>query len=82
MTRWFQTSSTLRPSKAGQDKVDAAICVLVAWNWWQKGLQASAVVGDTSTGYIVTPVSHLLLTHLIPAAAARGVPIATALAME
>ena len=48
--------SPVRPRKLHQDKIDAAICLLIAWQWRQK-TDGICVIGDLQTGYIVTPTS-------------------------
>ena len=67
------------PQKPNQDKIDAAICLLIAL-WWRKarGDHGLTVIGDRASGYMVTPTSHE--TREIFQAAARnwGVRIDTA----
>ncbi len=74
---WFEASAAIQPRKADQDKVDAAICVLIASLWWRDGLAASAMIGDTTSGYIVTPISPSMAASLAPATASRSVPFQT-----
>ena len=47
-----------QPVKEHQDKVDAAVCLIIAIQWRQ-GRQSDGmcVIGDLDTGYIVTPTS-------------------------
>ena len=38
-----------------EDEFDAIFCAYLAWVWAQEGLQTCDVLGDVTTGYIVTP---------------------------
>lgn len=40
-----------------ENKLDAIICAYVAAYWWKYGTERSTMIGDTTTGYIVTPHS-------------------------
>jgi predicted RNase H-like nuclease len=46
------TGATL---KATEDKLDSLICAYVAAHWWYWGDKRNIVLGDRTTGYIVTP---------------------------
>jgi predicted RNase H-like nuclease len=50
--------SIQRPVKADQDRMDAAICLLIALRWRLEGLGACTMVGDLKTGYMVTPAAE------------------------
>ncbi len=63
------------PRKADQDRLDAAICVVVTYLWWRYGLDHSIVVGDLETGYIVTPSGPEMTRRLERRGADRAVPI-------
>jgi predicted RNase H-like nuclease len=60
---WHQLTAEIAAAttKAGldraEDELDAYICTYIALYYWTHGLTRSRVVGDTVTGYIVTPVS-------------------------
>ncbi len=41
--------------KAVEDQLDSLICAYVAAHWWYWGEQRNLVLGDRTTGYIVTP---------------------------
>jgi predicted RNase H-like nuclease len=41
--------------KAIEDEIDAIFCAYLAWLWAEHGLTACEVLGDVTTGYIVTP---------------------------
>ena len=61
LSRWAETmvapwDSPTRPKKLHQDKIDAAICLLVAV-MWRRQTDNVCVIGDLETGYIVTPIS-------------------------
>jgi hypothetical protein len=45
-------------NKRNEDKLDSIISAYVAAYWWKFGVQRSSVIGDLSTGYIVTPHSE------------------------
>ena len=73
---WCQEAASLNlPRKQDQDKLDAVICVLIAYRWWRWGSERSIVVGDRSTGYIITPVNDATRGILYQAAALHGVPV-------
>jgi predicted RNase H-like nuclease len=63
------------PKKADQDCLDAALCLLIAIRWRFGARNQSVAIGDLKNGYIVTPVSELVIERLSKAAKARGVPI-------
>ena len=46
------------PAKEHQDKVDAALCLIIALQWRRgRQIDGMCVIGDLDTGYIVTPTS-------------------------
>lgn len=63
------------PTKRDQDRLDAAVCLLVALYWRRAPRNRSVVIGDSRTGYMVTPVSPASREILERAAAKRDVPI-------
>ena len=65
-----------KPTKAEQDCLDAAICVLVGFIWRACARDASALLGDMEGGYVVAPVSLATGERLREAAESRGVPFA------
>ena len=65
-----------KPTKRDQDCLDAVICVLVGFIWRACVHSASAVIGDTVNGHMVTPVSTATHKKLKKAARNRGVPFA------
>jgi predicted RNase H-like nuclease len=48
----------LPQNKANEDKVDAIISAYTAAYWWKFGTACSTMIGDLTTGYIVTPHSR------------------------
>ena len=48
--------SPSRPRKLDQDKIDAALCLLIA-QMWRRQTHEVRVIGDVKTGYMVTPTS-------------------------
>jgi predicted RNase H-like nuclease len=65
-----------QPRKADQDKLDAALCALIGLAWRAGPVSRSAMLGDLTSGYMVTPMSELTRPRLEQAAIQRGVPIA------
>ena len=62
------------PIKCDQDRLDAAICLVVALEWRRAPRDRVAVIGDGRKGYMVTPVSPETREILEQAAIATGVP--------
>lgn len=58
LSQWAcKVASHPKPNKGDQDCVDAAICLLIALHWRRAPRDSSVVIGDSQTGYMVTPVS-------------------------
>ncbi len=55
-----------RPSKAHQDCLDAAICLLVALRWRLEDRDRSMMIGDLSHGYMVAEVAPEKTGHDLP----------------
>ena len=64
--------SAERPEKRHQDKIDAALCLIIAL-LWRRQIPRVCVVGDLDTGYIVTPTSPKTQEILEAACNERGV---------
>jgi predicted RNase H-like nuclease len=65
-----------RPRKADQDRLDAGICLAIALRWRLRQREASIMMGDLSTGYMVSPASATMRAMLVVAAAKMGgVPV-------
>ena len=47
----------LAQNKANEDKLDAIISAYTAAYWWKFGSERSTMIGDLTTGYIITPHS-------------------------
>lgn len=74
-----RVANNTAPAKQDQDQLDAAICLLVALQWRRASADTKsrcgiALLGDGSTGYMVTPVSSGTARILSQAAKKRGVP--------
>lgn len=73
---WATSQSELnRPTKECQDKLDAAICALIALDFGRHGLTHNVVLGDPISGYIVTPTSTDTLPVIDAAARRCQVPL-------
>ena len=55
--------SPRRPRKLHQDKIDAALCLIVALQW-RRQTNGVCAIGDLQTGYMVTPTSDSTLEIL------------------
>ena len=64
-----------KPIKRDQDCLDAIICALIANHWRHQPREASIVIGDLSSGYMVSPVTTATRVRLERAGALRGVPV-------
>jgi predicted RNase H-like nuclease len=67
--------TNLAPRKVDQDRLDSALCLLVAMRWRLAPREMSISVGDLTSGYMVAPVSAAVMQRLTQAAFERGVPI-------
>lgn len=77
LSRWASQYAALdAPKKHHQDRLDAAICVVVALQWRRTARDRMAVIGDRR-GYMVTPISKEGRTILQRAAAKQKVPLDT-----
>jgi predicted RNase H-like nuclease len=63
------------PNKMHQDRLDAALCLLIALRWRLGAREQSVTIGDLKNGYMVTPVSEPVMRRLSKAANERLVPI-------
>ena len=64
-----------RATKADQDILDALICLTIGWTWRYNPRIESMVIGDNSSGYMVTPVSPHTRPILEGAASRIHVPV-------
>src|SRR5665213_181094 len=66
LAEWCRTvGRTAQPRKADQDKLDSALCVLIALHWRLRPRDASLLLGDFPTGYMVLPASPEVREYLI-----------------
>jgi predicted RNase H-like nuclease len=66
LAEWCRTvGKTAQPRKADQDKLDSALCALVALHWRLRPREASLLLGDLNTGYMVLPASRQVREYLI-----------------
>lgn len=70
-----ELTSIASPKKADQDRLDSALCLLVAIRWRLGERLESVMIGDQETGYIVSPVSAPVLERLSEEAARRSIPM-------
>jgi predicted RNase H-like nuclease len=68
------TGRVAQPKKAHQDMLDSALCVLIALHWRRPPREASLLLGDLFTGYMVLPASSEVRKYL--AAPARKYSVA------
>ncbi|AZV38272.1 DUF429 domain-containing protein [Komagataeibacter xylinus] len=64
-----------RPRKQDQDKLDAALCVLIALHWRLRPREESVLLGDLDTGYMVLPASPQVRDYLTEPARKLSVAI-------
>jgi predicted RNase H-like nuclease len=74
--RWCNQLGKVRtPRKCHQDKLDAAICLLIMIRWRRGKRKDSAMIGDLKHGYIVAPVIAEIRDRLRKAAFDRRVAL-------
>lgn len=74
--RWCnQLGKVTAPRKCHQDRLDAAICLLIMIRWRRGQRKDSAMIGDLKQGYIVAPVVDEIKDRLRNAALDRGVAL-------
>ena len=56
--------SNLAPRKVDQDRLDSALCLLVAMRWRLSPREMSVFIGDLRNGYMVAPVSATVMRRL------------------
>jgi len=64
-----------QPTKPDQDKLDAAICLLIALRWRLRPREESLMLGDLASGYMILPASPDVREHLTVAARKLSVPV-------
>ncbi|PVE25788.1 hypothetical protein DC522_03170 [Microvirga sp. KLBC 81] len=76
LSSWADAEVTrAKPKKEDQDRMDAAICLLVAYGWRHGPRERGMVVGDPATGYVATIASTATREVLLKSASDRGVPV-------
>ena len=76
VAEWLRKAATEpRPTKGLQDRLDSVLCLIIAIHWRRGPADASMVIGDLQTGYMVTPVIPAVREVLTRSAAIRGVPV-------
>lgn len=77
LAAWCRAANEItKPRKADQDRLDAGICLATALRWRLRPRDASIMIGDLTTGYMVAPVSATMRAMLVTAAAKMGgVPV-------
>ncbi len=73
---WCDDTSLIeRPRKADQDRLDSALCLLIALHWRLRPRVESLMLGDLASGYMVTPASADVRTRLAGKARDYAVPM-------
>lgn len=76
LANWAEKAGDLeRPRKSDQDKLDAAICGLVGYQWLKRPRADSIMIGDLQAGYMIAPATPEVRARLSSAAMKRGVPV-------
>jgi predicted RNase H-like nuclease len=65
LAEWCAAAArTARPSKADQDRLDAALCVLIALQWRLQPRKSLLLLGDLTAGYMVLPATPAVRDRL------------------
>ncbi|MFT8776778.1 MAG: DUF429 domain-containing protein [Gluconacetobacter liquefaciens] len=65
LAEWCRVAGeTASPRKPDQDKLDAALCVLIALHWRLRPREASLLLGDRCSGYMVLPANQPVREYL------------------
>ena len=76
VAEWCRTAQRIaEPRKADQDRLDSVICLLIALHWRLRPREASLLLGDLTTGYMVLPASREVREYLIIPARKQLVPM-------
>ena len=73
---WCNAQPLHIPRKADQDKLDSVICALAGIAWMTAPRDKLVMIGDTRTGYMISPASNAVEAKLRDAARRFGTPIA------
>ena len=63
------------PRKSDQDRLDAVICLIIAIRWRLSPREQSVMIGDTTQGYIIAPVTDETRWRLKARADLSGVAV-------
>jgi predicted RNase H-like nuclease len=63
------------PRKADQDQLDAVLCALIGYQWRAKPRAESIMIGDLTSGYMISPVDTRVKVRLKTSAAKHRVPV-------
>lgn len=76
LAKWCRSAGQIPgPRKADQDKMDSALCVLIAIYWRLRPREESLLLGDLTTGYMVLPASREVRERLTVAARKSAVAV-------
>lgn len=76
LAEWCRMSARItQPRKSDQDKLDAALCVLIALHWRLQPRETSLLLGNVATGYMVLPASPAVRSYLSGPAQKHSVPM-------
>lgn len=75
LATWLARAGSIQsPTKRDQDRLDAALCLLVVLRWRLGRTSESAMIGDLRSGYMVSPICEAVVDRLRYSASRRGVP--------
>ena len=76
LSDWFaKIAAVASPRKADQDRLDAAICLLIGLRWRLGRRSDSVLLGDVANGFIVAPVTPAAHARLTATSRLLGVPV-------
>jgi predicted RNase H-like nuclease len=76
LANWCRDCAKIEsPAKADQDKLDSALCVLIALRWRFGARSHSLLLGDLCKGYMILPASAPVREYLANAARKYSVPV-------
>jgi predicted RNase H-like nuclease len=76
LVKWLeQMRMNAEPEKEHQDRLDSALCLLIAIRWRLGKREQSVAIGDLKNGYIVAPIFGQVMKRLEDIARERRVPI-------
>jgi predicted RNase H-like nuclease len=76
IAEWCNTAGrNSQPTKSDQDKLDSVLCLLIALHWRLSRREASLLLGDVDTGYMVLPATQEVRDYLVTAARKYSVAI-------